>query len=146
MEKRIVSTQDWKSPQSEMLRQIGPDALLLYYYLTTSPHSNPIGLYYLPIGYIESDTSINQQRITAIFKELEAKNICKYKENWVWVLDMARSQFDCLSPKDNRVKGIQKLVDSLHANPFTNEFIHRHANYLKIRELNPQERKVVNIK
>ena len=42
----------WTHPK---IRSVGPDAKLIAAYLLTSPHTNGLGCFYLPLGYVATD-------------------------------------------------------------------------------------------
>ena len=53
------------------------DATLLGAYLLTGPHSNGIGTYRLPLGYIQDDLSWERDRVRETLSELFEKGFCK---------------------------------------------------------------------
>ena len=52
------------------------DAMLLGAYLMTGPHSNGIGTYRLPDGYIQDDLGWTSERVSKGFAELSQKGFC----------------------------------------------------------------------
>lgn len=52
------------------------DAMLLGTYLLSSPHSNGIGCYRLPPGYVSDDLNWEPERVSKGFRELFEKGFC----------------------------------------------------------------------
>lgn len=99
-----------------------PELQVLAFYLFTNPHSNALGLYYLPIPFIVHETGLPEKKIIDGFKKLA--DFAKYDaaSEFVWVIGMAGRQLGEMDPTDNRMKGIRKLWAALPANPFTGDF------------------------
>lgn len=53
------------------------DAMLLGAYLLTGPHSNGVGCYRLPTGYVSDDLDWNPERVEKTISELSGKGFCK---------------------------------------------------------------------
>ena len=51
--------------------------MLLGAYLLTGPHSNGIGTFRVPAGYIQDDLGWDRERVTETLSELSAKGFCK---------------------------------------------------------------------
>ncbi|ENO4828451.1 DNA-binding protein, partial [Escherichia coli] len=47
-----ISPQFWLGETGRKLRKSGPECMVVALYMMTSPHSNMLGLYYLPVLYI----------------------------------------------------------------------------------------------
>ena len=62
-----VQTAFWTNPDTRNLSDAGK---LLAMYLITGPHSNGIGCYYLPNGYVMADLGWSSERVSKGFKEL----------------------------------------------------------------------------
>ena len=52
----IVSPRFWIGTTGRELRRLGPEVQVVALYLLTAPHSNMIGLYYLPIPTLCHET------------------------------------------------------------------------------------------
>lgn len=114
-----------------------PDDRLLALYLITCPHANMIGLYYLPIGYIALDLGIPLEGASKGLRRASEGGFAHYDEpsEFVWVPEMARFQVaPSLEPSDKRVKGIQKLYDSLPQNLFLHEFYAKWGNKFHLKK------------
>lgn len=53
------------------------DAMLLGAYLLTGPHSNGIGTFRVPTGYIQDDLDWDRERVSETLAELSDKGFCK---------------------------------------------------------------------
>jgi hypothetical protein len=53
-----VSPQFWIGSTGKAIRKRGMECQMVALYLMTSPHSNMLGLYYLPVVYIANDTGM----------------------------------------------------------------------------------------
>ena len=74
----------WGHPDTSGLSD---DAKLLFLYLLTGPHSNGLGCYRLPFGYVSSDTGKGIDSLSKGFLEIEGKGLayhCKVTE-FVWI-------------------------------------------------------------
>lgn len=99
-----------------------PELQVLAFYLLTNPHSNALGLYYLPIPFIVHETGLPEKKIIDGLKKLADFARYDAASEFVWVIGMAGRQLGEMDPSDNRMKGIRKLWSSLPANPFTGDF------------------------
>jgi hypothetical protein len=124
-----VSPQFWFDETGRQLRQYGMETQLMALYLLTSPHSNMVGIYYLPIVYIAHETGISLDKANECLQTLCNIDFCSYdsEKEYVWVHDMARSQIDtALNPNDNRVKYINSIVQALPSLSFLAAFYQRY--------------------
>lgn len=94
-----------------------PEAQIVALYLMSAPTSNMIGLYYLPISTIAHDTGLPLEGASKGLRRASEGGFCTYDEasEMVFVHTMAPRQLglddgEALSPKDNRVKAIVKLM------------------------------------
>ena len=61
--------------RNRKFRSLTDDARQLFIYLLTSPHGNSIGLFYLPVGYIQADTGWDENRIEMVMEALSERFI-----------------------------------------------------------------------
>lgn len=94
-----------------------PEAQIVALYLMSAPTSNMIGLYYLPVEVIAHDTGLPLEGASKGLRRAFEGGFCTYDEasEMVFVHTMAPRQLglddgEALSPKDNRVKAIVKLM------------------------------------
>lgn len=110
---------------NDLIRDHGHECLLVAAYLHGSQHSNMIGLYYLPPPYIANDTCLDKDVAMAHLLYLADIGFCEYdqKSNYVWLRQQMISEIgETMKPGDNRVKGIQKLLEALPENEMTQRF------------------------
>ena len=113
-----------------------PESQVVMTYLLTSPHSNSIGLYYLPISYICSDTGISNEGASKAIRRLSEGGFMGYDRSSevVFVYEMAKWQIgDSLNPADKQVKGIQAIYDALPENIFLTEFFDKYADCFHLK-------------
>jgi uncharacterized phage protein (TIGR02220 family) len=53
---------------------------LIYLYLLTNKHRTLLGMYYLPLSYIETDTGVAKSNLGKVFKELDSINYAYYDD------------------------------------------------------------------
>lgn len=56
-------------------KTLSNEAKILYLYILTGPHSNGLGCYRLPTGYIESDTGFSEDEIDSAYTALGDRDI-----------------------------------------------------------------------
>lgn len=65
----------WGHPDNQALSDT---AKILYLYLLTGPHSNGLGCYRLPVGYISADTGFSEDRIRDGLDEMSSSSIAMH--------------------------------------------------------------------
>lgn len=99
-------------------RSLSPEARELFFYLTTCPHGNMLGLFVLRPGYALDDLQWgnDRERFMKPFGELLAKQLFKYDPKAEIVLDMEQIS---KHPPDNpnQVKATIKIINSLPKTP-----------------------------
>jgi hypothetical protein len=100
-------------------------------YLMSSPSSNLIGLYYLPL--ITMTHELGYDSVAAartVLARLEAIGFALYDEpsEYVWVVNMCREQVgDDSRTGDNRIKGVVNELRKHTRNPFYSRFYQHYA-------------------
>ncbi|MGA0595420.1 hypothetical protein [Enterovirga sp. CN4-39] len=125
-----VNPQFWMSEGGRRLRKFGPEALLVAVYLETSPHSNMLGLYYIPKLYLAHETGLGIEGASKGLQGCIEAEFCRFDEasEVVWVIDMALRQIaPSLKETDKRTKNVQQAYASLPENPFLTEFYDRYS-------------------
>lgn len=100
-------------------------------YLLTSSHSNMIGIYHCPVGYIHLDTGLSMEGASKGLQRLFEAGFCTYDEelDLVYVHEMAKVQIgESLKPADNRVKDVQKQYDNLPDSQIKTDFFNKYSN------------------
>jgi len=116
-----------------------PLAIAMIAYLMSSPHSNMIGIYRLPLEYVKYDTGFSEKAIREAFVILEKSEFAFYDDvaQVVYIPSYAAVQVaPSLSPKDKRISAIQREVDRTHHPEFKKRFL---AVYGKLFHLSPIE-------
>jgi hypothetical protein len=124
-----VSPKFWTGETGQELARRGSEALVVAIYLMTSPHSNMLGLYYQPVLYMAEETGLSPEGASKGLQGCIESNFCAYDHatKHVWVFEMASYQIASeLSPKDLRVKGIQRDYAALPNVPFLGPFFDRY--------------------
>lgn len=104
--------------------------MVLALYLLTSPHSNMIGIYYLPLPYIAHETSLPLKKLPGLLEVLRQCHFAYYDqlEDTVFVVEMARWQIaQTLRASDNRRVMVVKEVASIKHQTFQKLFYDRYA-------------------
>lgn len=126
-----ISPQFWVGKIEREILKLGVESRLLAFYLMTCPHSNMIGIYYLPVAYIVHDTKIDRVLIDKALKELIEMGFCSYDftTDYVWVHEIAKYQVsDHLEEKDKRGKAINDIFRTLPDLIFLNEFYEKYQD------------------
>ncbi len=132
-----ISPQFWTGKTGKAIKSGGPESVVVAMYLMSSPHSNMIGMYYLPMMYLAHETGLGIEGASKGLQRACEAGFCSYDEasEVVWVHEMARYQIaDELSEKDNQVKGIQREYDSAPENPFKSDFYDRYSAAFKMKK------------
>lgn len=132
-----VSPVFWTGQTGRRLKAAGPDAMLVALYLVTSPHSNALGLYYLPALYVAHETGLPLEGASKALQRAQDAGFCAYDQDAevVWVFEMARFQIgSALSPKDNRVKWVNEEYAKLPKCKFLKDFFDKYASAFHLKE------------
>ncbi|MEO8400573.1 MAG: conserved phage C-terminal domain-containing protein [Gammaproteobacteria bacterium] len=102
----------WEKPETQ---QLSDEGKLLAIYLLTGPHSNMVGCFRLPDGYITEDLRWDMQKVKDAFNELSSIEFLTRDENSGWLVV---HNFLKWNPVQNPRQGIgiQKLFDVVPTN------------------------------
>lgn len=131
-----VATTFWTGETGRAIKARGIEASFVALYLTTSPHSNMLGLYYISPLYIAEETGLGIEGASKGLRGCIEAGFCAYDEpsGFVWVYEMAKFQIaDALTMTDKRCLGVQRFYDSLPPNPYLAEFYERYREPFKMR-------------
>ena len=106
-----VSPRFWTGTTGRDIKNKGLEATVVAMYLMTSPHTNMLGIYYLPIIYISHETGLSIEGATKGLAGCIEGGFCEYDAplEMVWVKKMAYYQIESeLKATDNRVKAVIK--------------------------------------
>lgn len=104
-----IQTCFWENPAAQKLSDQGK---LLATYLFTGPHSNMIGCFRLPAGYIIEDLNWDISKVKKAFQDLSEMNFIIRDETTSWLII---NNFLIWNPIQNpkQAKGVQKLFDAV---------------------------------
>lgn len=91
---------------SDGMRRVSDDARLLALYLLTGQHTNMIGCFRLPDGYVSEDLSWTSERVSKGFDELSSNGFATRDSSSKWVLIR---NFLSWNPVENPNQGIAAL-------------------------------------
>ena len=117
-EKPIYAQINRKVWNTIRFRSLSPEARELFFYLTTCPHGNMLGIFVLRPGYALDDLQwgTNPKRFTKPLQELIDKHLFKYDFDNEVILDM--EQIIKHPPENpNQVKWAIKIISSLPKTP-----------------------------
>jgi len=119
----------WTSGTGKSFRG-DPNAQMVAVYLFTSPHSNLIGLYYLPISYIVNDTGLTFEGASKGLARVCEAGFAHYdhESEYVWVVNAAREQVgEQVDKADKRIKGVLNELAKHRKCPFYAQFCEHYA-------------------
>lgn len=125
---RRVVPSFWTDPDVKRKLTLEQKALLLYFF--TSPHSNMIGLYYLPLGYVASETGLGTEAIRLALAGVLAPFVV-YDEDTeeVFVRRSAFHQMGELHGADKRKEGVRRLLQGVHSTRLRRAFLEQYASW-----------------
>jgi hypothetical protein len=132
-----VSPQFWIGETGKEIRAMGPEAQVMALYLLTSPHSNRLGLYYVPLPLLCHETGLPLEGALKALRSLSEVGFCTFDaaSEWVWIPEMAKFQIGvALDPHDNNVRGLAKEYAKLPNNPFLQAFFARYGAAYHLRD------------
>jgi len=132
-----VSPEFWINERGRAIKKLGIEAHHLAFYLLTNPHSNMIGIYYLPIPMIAHEINLSYEHATKAIEDLISINYCSYDSfyEYIWVHDMAIEQIAPeLKPNDNRVKGVNFVYQKLPNLSFLPAFFEKYHKIFYLQD------------
>jgi hypothetical protein len=127
-----INRKVWNTCQ---FRSLSPEARELFFYLTTCPHGNMLGIFVLRPGYALDDLQwgSDRERFMKPFKELLDKGLFKYDPKAEIILDMEQlEKHPPINP--NQVIAIIKIINSLPKTPLFQELGERYAHTVTVTE------------
>lgn len=125
-----VSPAFWTGDTGRQLRAMGTDVLAVALYLMTSPHSNMIGLYYLPLVALCHETGLGRNAVFAALKQIESVEFAFYDEagEVAWVPEMARYQIgERLAEKDKKRASVLREIGQQRKGRYFSDFMARYG-------------------
>ena len=115
-----IQTNFWTHPD---ITDLSDQAKLLFLYVITGPHTNGIGCFYLPDGYIMADLNWSKENCFETLSELFRKGLMRRCETTKWVFVPNFLRWNRIS-NDNVAKGRRKEADYVPKNfTYYNELI-----------------------
>ena len=131
----------WNGETGRKLRAAGRDAQTVALYLITCPSSNMLGLYYLPLPTLCHEIGITKEGTSKALRRVSEVCFAFYDEasEHVWVPEMAKWQLGTsLDPKDKRVTGIKRKLETLRKSPFFNKFLNKYREAFHLEGVSPE--------
>lgn len=100
-------------------------------YLATCPHQNLVGIYRLPIAYVEADTGLSPKAVESAFRDLEDTGYVRRDaaRDIVWVVEHARHELGDKASKPQSV-AVSKVMDEFAGSEIVAEFAEKYPQYL----------------
>lgn len=134
---RTISDTFWTGETGRALRG-DPEAQVIALYLATNPHTNQIGLYYLPMPVLLHETGLSAEGASKGLRRAFEGGYATYHEpsEVVWVVEMARFQLgDTLKAGDNRRTRIIRELETYAKCPLSRDFHDRYAEPFGLPEM-----------
>lgn len=125
-----ISPAFWTGETGKAIKDKGAEAQMLALYLMSSPHSNMIGMYFLPKLYICYETGLSDEGASKGLQDLFSVDFCDYDDEAevIWVYEMAKYQVgQSLTTTDNRVKSVRKEYSNVPKCKFLSEFFKKYS-------------------
>jgi hypothetical protein len=136
----VVYGEAWDGETARSCR--GDAALMIvYFYLMTTNHANMIGVFGLPPSYVRHHTGLPESEIERAFDHFEQEGFIQRdrKCDWVFVRRMAEIRLrlaerdEPLSPKDNRLAGVQALYRAIPSDRLAAAFYDTYKEPLRLK-------------
>lgn len=120
----------WTGKTGKEIKKLGQSCQLLASYLQSNPHSNRLGLYYLPLPFLCHELAgFDEEGASKALRSLSEVDFAHYdpETEHVFVVNMAYYQNDLepgevLDPKDKRVPGIKRMLATMPKTPLKERF------------------------
>ncbi len=104
-----IYTKIW---QDETFKTLDSDAQMLFIYLLTSPHSNLIGFYYLPMAYVAEDLGNPCETLSEPFRNLCERGLIEYDSAAKVVLVRNYLKYNPIQ-NPNQAKGAVSMLENM---------------------------------
>ncbi len=128
----VVNGRFWTqlSETGTEIRALGLDAVAVALYLITNPHSNALGVYYLPLATMSHDLCISQEVAQRILEAVCSTGFAEYfaEESVVWVPQQARYQIgETMKATDHRRAWALRELKKFEGTVAYEKFLERYA-------------------
>ena len=128
------------------IRRAGLDVTALALYLVTSPHSNALGVYYLPLAAASAELGVSLAEVRRLLEAVCATGFAQYFEtdSMIWIPEMARYQIgESMKPRDHRRQWALRELRKVEGTPAHGKFLERYGEaYGLLPRLKPPVRLV----
>jgi hypothetical protein len=129
-----VSPAIWTGETGREIRAAGPEAIVCAFYLMSSPHADPLGIYSIPMLYIAHETGLGMEGASKGLRSCIEAGFCSYDEaaEVVWVHEMAAFQIAAALKRterggDKRIKWVNSSYEKLPKCEFLGDFFDKYA-------------------
>lgn len=126
---RTVDVRLWTDPK---VRQLKPEATLLFLYFVTSPHSHVSGVYYCPKALMAYETRLSVRKLNTLSYTLSELGLIRFDPEieLVWVVNMFRYQ----GRGEKNEKAAATHLRSLHNSFIIKDFLLKYPRVSKYYE------------
>jgi hypothetical protein len=121
-----------------------PFAQIVAAYCITAPTCNGLGLYYLPLGTIASDTGLTLEQVREGVAKMAEADFAYHDEEYdlVWIPEQAKYDLGAsLKPTDRKHAYVIRQLKGFGRHRFVRQFLHRYAEAYNLPPLQ-EERKI----
>jgi hypothetical protein len=132
----------WTGDTGRRLREQGPDAQRVAFYLITCASANMIGLYYLPLPLLCHELALTKEGASKALRRVAETGFGYFEgvEEVVFVPEMAAMQIgETLKTADNRHKRVVELWRTMRKSRFYKDFWNRYAAPFNLPDASPVE-------
>ncbi len=126
----VIKPAFWTGKTGKRLRG-DPDAQALAAYLMTGPHTTMIGIFYLPMSYIQHDLGMAPSDASESMRVLGEDGFAEYDgaDELVWVPNIARDQVGkVLKPNDKRRPALMRQLVAHEGHRFYAAFVAKYMD------------------
>jgi uncharacterized phage protein (TIGR02220 family) len=132
-----ISPQIWTSEMGRKIKNLGLEARVISFYLSSNPSAHMTGVYYIPIVLIAHEAGLSVEKATIALDGLCQIGYCTYdyENEYVWVHDMGINQVCAtqLKSNDNRVSAINPHYALLPELSFLQNFYNKYARLFLLK-------------
>ena len=132
----------WTGETGKAIRRHGALVQVIALYIVSSPSSNMIGLYYLPMPTLCHEVGCSSEAAQQALHALADLGFAFYDDSTehVWIPNMARFQIgEQLNPGDKRIVAIMKALKHIKTTRFVSDFLKRYQEAFHLEMTNPPE-------
>lgn len=122
-----LSPKFWVGPTGRAIRKSGVNAQVVALYLMSSPHTNYIALFRLPLSYVCEDTGLSVAEVKAALATLERVGFARYDDDseTAWVVKGTAWQVgEAITVGDKRVSMLRREFSEVPSDcPFKAEYL-----------------------